>query len=203
LATVELREGSVRKSKKLFLKSLESPNDNSMAQLEWASNRANLFDIKPSDYDIKNNYEALAADSFHNQSWEECIKYSEKWFIDMPFTKRPAQLGAHVASYFLDDIQTAIDFTRAGLVSNPNDPLLLNNMAYYLAKEGSIDEAEKYLIKGAAIPDIESSLKICMIATEGVISFRSGEVEKGRKKYLEAIELSEKANKKYYHLWPF
>ena len=40
LATLELKNGKIKNSKKLFINSLTSPNDNSLAQAEWASQEA-------------------------------------------------------------------------------------------------------------------------------------------------------------------
>jgi len=188
LGTVELLNGSKRKSRDLFESSLIAPNDNSLAQAEWALSKDRLFDLDIEEVGVKRNYEALAREAFNIKEWDNVVRHAESWFMDMPFAMRPIVFGCHVSSVILDDQDTAEMFCRAGLVSHPGDPLLKNNLAYALALNNKPDEA-LLLIEGISIADVEQpSTRVCLTATKGLVHFRKGNYPLGRKLYLEAVE---------------
>jgi hypothetical protein len=80
LATVELKNDRVQKSKKLF-RIVRNPNDNSLAQAAWASQEGNnLFSLKSSKINLANSFEAKARDSAEKEKWEDAIEYSKNGF---------------------------------------------------------------------------------------------------------------------------
>lgn len=194
LATVELISGSNKKSKKLFETSLISPNDNSLAQAKWASKKGVIFPIDVEDFDLKIKHEAMAQDAYEKENWTDTIHHAQKWFFDSPFSKRPIELASHVASTINNDNKTAALFCRAGLISHPNDPFLINNLAYSLALSGEVEDAEKCL-DNIDIEKVNSeSTKACLVATLGLINFRKGEILEGQNLYLDALEKCRKLN---------
>jgi hypothetical protein len=188
LGTIELIYGSTKKSREFFQKALISPNDNSLAQIEWASTHDRQLDINPANFSVKMNYEALALDNYYNKDFISALDNAAKWFIDMPFSKRPIMFGSNLASTILKDQEKSISFLKAGLLSHPNDPQLINNIAYALALDGKPNEAFEQLDKVRNDNDIEETTYICLTATKGLSYFRSGFPDIGRKLYLEAIE---------------
>lgn len=54
---------------------------------------------------------------------------------------------SYYADTALQDHVAAESFARAGLASNPNDALLLNNLAVAVARQGRISEAAETLAK--------------------------------------------------------
>lgn len=199
IGTIELINGSLKKSRDLFQTSLVEPNDNSLAQFEWASSKERRLAMDVSNHHVHHNFEALALENFHNQDHAESINNVFRWFLDMPFSKRPVMLGSHIASSYLDDQETSRAFLKAGLISHPNDAQLINNLVYSLALENKTDEALKYIQN---VPDNipgEPITSICLKATRGLICFRKGLPDMGRSYYLEAIEQSKAENSKYYN----
>lgn len=188
IGTVELLYGSSKKSRKFFKNALIRPNDNSLAQIEWASTKDNSLDINPSLFGVKMNFEALALDSFQNKQFETALDNAAKWFIDMPFSKRPVMFGSNLASTILKDQQKSISFLNAGLISHPNDPQLINNLAYALALDDKPKEAFDQLNKIHNEKNYDVVTQICLTATKGLASFRSGLNDIGRQLYLDAIE---------------
>lgn len=188
IATVHLLAGDRKKSKKMFTKSLISPNDNSIAQIEWVLNSKdkNLFDKSVINIETRHNYEAMAINNFYNNNLIEAMDNACQWFCDMPFSKRPVMMGSYIAD-LLNNKNLAIIFLEKGLISNSNDCQLLNNIAYYHALENNLDEAIKYIerIDNKLVDDIDG---ICITATKGLIKFREKDFEKGRELYLSAIE---------------
>ena len=196
IGTVELLYGGSKKSREFFNKALISPNDNSLAQIEWASTKDNALDINPSLFGVKMNFEALALDNFQNKEYGAALDNAAKWFIDMPFSKRPIMFGSNLASTILKDQKKSISFLNAGLISHPNDPQLLNNLAYALALDDKPSEAFEQLKKIRNEEDYDDVTQICLTATRGLSYFRSGFSDIGRKLYLDAIEQSKKINNK-------
>jgi len=190
LGTVELLNGNSKKSRDFFKKSLISPNDNSLAQVEWASTKDKQLEIQPEKFNVKLNFEALALDNFNNSNFSEALDNSIKWFLDMPFSKRPVMFGSNLSSTLLKDQKKSISLLRAGLVSHPNDPQLINNLAYALALDDRSQEAMNELNKIKNIIVNDNVTEICLLATKGLAYFRSGNYDEGRIYYLKAIEES-------------
>ena len=193
IGTVELLSGSRKKSREFFNKALLNPNDNSLAQVEWASIKDDHLDLNPSSYNVGLNFEAQALENFQNSEYELALDNATKWFIDMPFSKRPIMFGSNLASTILKDQKKSISFLNAGLYSHPNDPQLINNLAYALALDNRAKEAFEHLNKIKNDIPLDEPTKICLMATKGLAMFRSGFPDPGRHLYLEAIERTKQA----------
>lgn len=188
IGTVEFLSGSHNKSRKLFNKALIQPNDNTLAQIEWVSNKDKSIQLDPAQYNVELSFEALSLDCFHNQDYENSLNNAAKWFLDMPFSKRPIVFASGIATTILKDQAKAVTFLKAGLINHPQDALLLNNIAYSLALDNKTEEAKIYLNKISKSSDLNEITDICSIATRGLCLFREGKVEEGRVLYLEAIQ---------------
>jgi tetratricopeptide (TPR) repeat protein len=196
LGTIEFLAGSRSKSKNLLRQALSDPNDNALAQVEWVLTQEKLFTLEVTQFDVKRNFEASALEAFYNQEWNKTLEFAERWFLDMPFSKRPIMLGSLVSSVVLDDQKTAEIFCRAGLSSHPGNSQLINNLAYSLALDNKVIEAAN-LLDAVNVPgESDPTNKICLIATQGLIAFRQGNLDLGRNLYRSAIEASERISSK-------
>ena len=135
-------------------------------------------------------HEAKAWEHYCNGMWRKALNESWKWFYDQPFSDRPVILGSYIATTVLGDYKESIKILEKGKVSNPNEFLVLNNLAFSYA---SIDEVSKAqnVFNEINTNGLDDRDKIVLDATEGLIAFRSGEIEKGRAKYLKAIKAAE------------
>ncbi len=196
IATVHLLAGDRKKSRKMFSKSLISPNDNSIAQVEWVLNSKdkNLFDKNAINIDTQHSYEAMAINNFYNNKLIDALNNTCQWFCDMPFSKRPVIMGSCIAD-LLNNNKLAISFLQKGLMSNANDSQILNNIAYYYALDNNLSEATKYIerIDNKLVGDIDS---VCITATKGLIQFREKNFESGRELYLRAINSTTESQNK-------
>lgn len=199
IGTLELSNSSFKKSKKLFEKSLIHPNDNSLAQAEWVSQEERgIMNIEPEKFQLINSFEALARDAKEKGNWEEAIEFSKSWFLDLPFSKGGILFGSEVATSKLKDHSKAADIAKLGLISHPNDHQLLNNIVYSLCLDNRIEEAETHFNK-IRIGNLDDSdiNKVCITATHGLLNFRKGQYELGRKYYLEAMQRAKDINSSY------
>lgn len=199
LASLELKNASLKKSKKLFDQSLIKPNDNSLAQAEWASQEEkNLMIVYPEKFNLINSFEALARDFVEQGKWQESIDYSKKWFFDMPFSRMPVLFGNEIASSKLKDHNQAVEVAKLGLLSHPNDAHLINNIIYSLCLQNKVEEAEKYFDK-LKKEDINcrNDAGICLTATKGLYMIRKGFPEIGREYYLESMKIAKEKGNTY------
>ena len=200
IGTLEFKSGSIKKAKKYFDLSLESPNDNSLAQIEWVSKEDSRFKINPFNFsNVINPFEAYALDSYKSGNWNDSFYNCIKWFLDVPFSKRPVLLSSHIAGSLLKDKDAAILLCEVGLQANPDDPSLLNNIVYNIYTSDNLSKATKYLnrIKEIDIASLPNESKITFQATLGLVALRNREMEKGKKLYELAILNSEKIKNVY------
>lgn len=90
----------------------------------------------------------------------------------------------------MEDHVEAIAILRRGLISNPGDALLLNNLAYSSACIGEIQAAEQALQRIVIPVDDPSSTAVTVMktATAGLLEYRKGNPQLGRSLYLKAFE---------------
>jgi tetratricopeptide (TPR) repeat protein len=188
LGTLELSNGKVRNAKKLFRQSLANPNENSVAQAEWAWQQVTGHQLNVNEFRVPYNFEAQAWHSFEQGLWENALENSQRWLLDQPFSRRPAILGSYVAS-ILEEYKTGIDLLERSLIPNPNDPILLNNIAFAYANTGQIKEAQDALNRTNTLKPTPSD-QVCLYATQGLVYFRQGLVANGIDFYKKALELA-------------
>ena len=104
----------------------------------------------------------------------------------------PVLFGSEIASRKLKNHNQAVELAKLGLLSHPNDPQLLNNIAYYLCLQDKIEDAGDYLEKVRKEDLSGKNIHgICLTAIRGLYFFRKGFHEKGRQLYLESIQMAQ------------
>jgi len=102
-------------------------------------------------------------------------------------------LGSYVAITAIDDHALGERFAMRGLQANPNDPLLRNNLVVALLNQNRVEDAAAEFARIAAPAD-NKLLTAVLLATEGLLSFRSGAPAIGRSLYREAIKIAGEAS---------
>jgi tetratricopeptide (TPR) repeat protein len=188
LATEELNSGAARSAKKLFRTALIDPNENTVAQVEWAAESIKGLPLEPRHFLLPHSFESKAREMRSQGKWREALAQTRRWLFDQPFSAAPALLGSYIAVAALSDHKEAARLARAGLVANPHNDLLKNNLAVALAVAGDVAEATRIL----STIDHETNnraLRATFLATNGLISYRLGAIDQGRLLYGRAIEL--------------
>lgn len=187
LATLELENGKSRIARQLFRGSMVSPNENSAAQVEWANRQIGGLEIGDRALvDIPRSFEVNAQRSLVEGKWAAAIAHGADWLRDQPFSKRPAIFTSYVSS-LVEEYPRSIEILQESLRLNPNDSLLMNNLAFALASDNRADDAIEVL----RTTDYEKETGISGItlaATHGLVSFRKGAPDLGRQLYRLAIE---------------
>jgi tetratricopeptide (TPR) repeat protein len=201
IGTLELESGSFKKSKNYLDLSISSPNDNSLAQFEWLSNKEKRLTFNPSQFgQVKNPFEAFAYKDLQRGQFEASFYNCINWYLDIPFTKRPLMLGSYLA-ILIEDYEASIILCLIGLRSSKNEIGFINNIIFALCMKGSFDEIPKYfpLINKSLLNSATDEEKITIQATIGLYYMRIGNTEEGKSFYKEAIKNSEKISNKYYY----
>ncbi|MCD4792594.1 MAG: hypothetical protein K8R54_05125 [Bacteroidales bacterium] len=200
LGTLEFKDGSFKKAKSFFNLSMLAPNDNSLAQLEWVSKDDKRFQINPFQYNqVINPFEARALEMYERGQWTDAFYNTIKWFLDMPFSKRPVLLGSYIAGSLLQDKNAAIILCEVGLQANPYDPTILNNIVYSIATSDNLNLLDKYSKQMLSI-DINmlpNETKITYQATLGLVSIKKGDIKTGIRLYKSAINNANKIKNEY------
>ena len=180
IASVDLKFGNVKTARKLFAAALKKPTENSLAQIEWASERVTGIVINQEKFEIPYSHEARALYSHSAADWLTAVDESELWLSDEPFASRPAVFGSFISAEHLEDFERSERICREGLIASPSDPILLNNLAFALANQGSLAEAQTTL-DSIPVTGLDPAVEICRDATQGFIAFRAGDYSRGQK----------------------
>ena len=187
VGTLETKAGKVRAGRKLIEFSLKKPSENSIAQASFLSRRMGVS----LNADFTGSSEANAWALSKAGQWSDSIKEAIKWQEDQPFSSRPATFGSHMAG-MLEQYDRAVQIARLGLLSNGESCVLWNNLAFSLINLGRLQEARVVLQKLQNM-NLNTVENVSLLATSGLMHFRSGSPELGRMYYLNAIELAERS----------
>ena len=189
VATLELSYGTLKKSKRFFGQSLEDPTENSIAQASWASRNYKRIALDLQYLKRPKMFEAETWSHYLHGEWESSIGKCKHWLFDQPFSSSPCILGSLLAAVTLEDYSTSAWFAKRGLMANPSDFSLLNNLTFALANLGELEEAEKTLSKASKLR-LSPLQQAVLCATNGLLEFRNGNVARGRDLYLDAQSIA-------------
>lgn len=186
LATLDLEAGSNKDAKRLFAIALEDPNENSLAQAEWAGQRLNIEPNLPAEWlenpvsSEANYYRFMLANKF-----SEALNAAVRWHGDEPFASRPMVAASFIAA-ITGSYEESAQFAREGLIAEPNNTALLNNLAFAMGATGNLLEAERNLARVMSLEDKEPSGHT--LANLGMISYLRDEIDLGDQLYDAAIK---------------
>jgi tetratricopeptide (TPR) repeat protein len=189
LGSLELASGNDKRSRILFNRALVDPTENAAAQAVWAHKAVGLTKVDQL-LRLPRSFEANARTLIQLEQWDNAVKATRKWRDDEPFSGRPAILSSYLESTVTENFADAERIAASGLRANPGDGTLVNNVAFAQACQGKLAEAIETLKAGASA-QLSNEERISMTATQGLIAFRSGNVEAGRTKYREAVDLAD------------
>jgi tetratricopeptide (TPR) repeat protein len=198
LATLELAHGKQRKARQLFRKALEAPNENSVAQVEWASQKLGGLEVTESALMVPRSFEATARRHQINGEWASAIRQGTMWLSDQPFSKRAAIFTSYVSS-LIEQYSKSAKILRKSLKLNPGDFTLINNLAFALASDNKVNEAAEVL-NGTDYTQASGTGAITLAATQGLLLFRMGFPAKGREMYRLAVRKAQQLGNQSYTL---
>ena len=189
LGALELEAGATKRAKRLFEKSMTSPNENALAQLRWAqANGTTAFaSVKPAKKVTDYCYEADVYSLLLHSKISDATVAAMEWFDDEPYSVRPAVMGSSLCLGVLGDASRAMEFIDRGLASNRDARSLINNKIVALARSGDTKQAREILEQNRSwLNDIHA--RPFYHAADGLISFRTRQLVNGSTAYAHAYD---------------
>lgn len=187
VGTAELEAGRGKRARDLFRVALQDPNDNSLAQAEWAADRVPSIrgQLEPALAQTPRSWEAHAKAAASQGDHSRASEHAWLWLLDQPFSSEAAVFGSYQAA-ITKNFQLALEFAVRGLMSNPRHQTLLNNAAFAAAKMDRPGEAQMYLDRWT--PNESAHDRAFYLATQGLIALRSRDLVEGQRLYEMAVE---------------
>ena len=192
VATMELNSGSNKNAKQLFTKALVNPNDNSLAQAEWAAERLNLV-VDERALKTPLSFEANSNHAYRTLEIKEAISYAQMWALDEPFASRPFDSLSYLYS-LEDDFENALQSAEKAIRIEDDEKMALQlNRLFAKIQLGQIDDAYIELLKLTQHRDAKShAVHLC--ADYGALAYATSDLDQGRFFYERAIEIARKRN---------
>lgn len=192
VATMELNSGANKNAKQLFNKTLVHPNDNSLAQAEWAAERLKLV-VDERVLNTPLSFEANSSNAYRRLEIKEAIEHALRWAQDEPFASRPFDS----LSYFYsldDDFESALQSGEKAIRIEDDEKMAHHlNRLFAKIQLGQIDDAYPELLRLAQRSDAKShAVHLC--ADYGALAYATDDLEQGRLFYERAIEMARKRN---------
>ncbi|MBA7706104.1 hypothetical protein ES703_114950 [subsurface metagenome] len=185
LGTMEIKRGATRRAKALLQQALRNPSENALAQAVWMAIQLGT-EIPHLETKVPASYEAKACHLYRAKQYFASLSSTELWSRFQLFSSRPLVLASFLASVCINDDKRAICIIENAAPATWGDPLLINNYAFALARSGNLSLAVEVL-RNIDMNDLTGREKFILSATQGLISFRSGEKEKARELYYNAV----------------
>lgn len=188
VGTVELISGSEKKAKTLFKLALSHPNDNSLAQAEWATSKLKLV-IDERALQTPMSFEANSHNAYRRLNIDEAIRHAELWARDEPFASRP--LDAQCFLLCLDgrygDALNAAK-TAHQLDGDELGPAL--NLLFTKIQAGDLDDAWEDLLRIGRRSDLKPHAHH-VLANAGALAYAVGDFELAQNLYRRAIRTAQ------------
>ena len=184
VGTIELLSGSEKKAKVLFKHALSHPNDNSLAQVEWAATRLKLV-VDHRALQTPMSFEANYHNAYRHQQIAEAIKHAVLWATDEPFASRPLDAQCYLLS--LEGRYTeALEAARLAhdLDGDELGPAL--NLLFSKTQAGDLDEAMEDFLRLGRHADLKR-YATHYLANAGALAYAQGDIETARQYYQRAI----------------
>lgn len=195
IATLNFEAGSDKHGRKFLRDSLIMPTENAVAQAAWVAR--NFYGGGVTLPAAATSFEARAWSAYYSASWARAVQESAVWLGNEPFSARPAVFGSYIAATTLEDYENSAVLARQGLLANSDDITLRNNLAFALANMGKVDDAKRVFDRLTSVPrDIEVGARISLIATLGLLEFRSNNPQGGSELYRHAVEMAQASGDK-------
>lgn len=194
VGTIELLNGSEKKAKLLFQHALSHPNDNSLAQAEWAASRLKLVvDIQALSTPL--SFEANSHNAYRHQEIDEALQHAILWAGDEPFASRPLEAQCHLLC-LQERYSEALTAANGAYVLSRDGLSAELNLLFCKTQTGNFDDAMEGLARLSRNKHLKQ-FATHYLANAGAIAYAMGEFEMARKLYQRAIHSARVRNEPY------
>lgn len=185
VGTVELLSGSDKKAKILFKHALSHPNDNSLAQAEWAATKLKLV-VDHHALLTPMSYEANSHNAYRHQEIAAAIDHAVLWAKDEPFASRPMDAQCYLMS-LAGRYAEALAAAKVAHDLDGDDIGPALNLLFAQIQAGDLDEAMEGFLRIGRHPDIKRHATH-YLANGGALAYAMGHFDQARHLYQRAIK---------------
>ena len=182
--TLEILNGAAQRSKRFFKQAWLDPTVSVVGHSQWILREHLPTLVGEQAPDFSRSKEALGWLRFAMLDFEAVNPIVQDWALEEPFSRSPFILGSNAAC-LTDSYADAEVLANQGLLANPKDPILLNNLAFAQLRQGNLKGAQE------SFEPVKSRLsdpkEIAPMATNGLLQMLLGDVSGGVESYLTAI----------------
>lgn len=198
IATIDGLEGRKRNARRLFEQALRAPNENTVAQVQWAARQLQLIEVPSAAWEVPRVFEARAHANYWAGAWQTAVASACAWLDDEPFSGRPIVFGSPILAIALGEHSKAVAFSRRGVLANPSDTKVRNALTFALAVAGQLSEAEREWESTRHLtPDGDE--QTVWLANGGLIAFLNGDFALGDALYFAAARNAERGRRTALH----
>lgn len=185
VGTVELLSGSDKRAKILFKHALNNPNDNSLAQAEWAATKLKLV-VDHQVLKTPMSYEANSHNAYRRQDIAAAIDHAVLWAKDEPFASRPMDSQCYLLS-LEGRYAEALEAARVAHDLDGDDIGPALNLLFAQIQAGDLDDAMEDFLRLSRHRDLKAHTTH-YLANGGALAYAMGDFEQGRQLYQRAIK---------------
>ncbi len=185
VGTVEFLAGSNKKARQLFQKALVHPNDNSLAQVEWAAAKLNLV-VGEAVLQTPFSFEANSNNAYRRMALPQAIEFANEWSRDEPFASRPFEALCHL--YCLEGRYEDARSAAEGAIRVDDSASFTSqmNLMFTRIQTDDVQGAHVDLLRLAKHPDAKKH-SAHILANAGALAYRTGDMALGREFYERSI----------------
>jgi len=181
---LELEAGNDRKARKQLKLAWQNPSESVITHAEWLI-RNKLPGLKESaDLEYSRSPEAYTWQNYSELKLDRAIEAAQDWELEEPYSKYPFIVGTCIACN-ADKPEIGVEIAERGLMIDPNNRIILNNLCYALLRVGDVESVSKHIKK--IYPEGETEADLIALATIGLYEIKTKNITKGREAYAEVI----------------
>lgn len=189
IATYQAFNGDLKEARRNFKRSLIAPNENSIAQAIWASEKFSITNgVNENFLNKPFTHEARYYQYAQNADFELAIREAKEWFLDEPYAGRPLKAATYI-SCVIGDYKSAENLALQALKVDNDDLELMRNLIFALVAQDKVDEALPLFMEVVKREKLSSGVNEGQtLANWGMIQFRMKNYSEGEKYYKLAID---------------
>lgn len=182
--TLELMSGAEQRAKPFFRKAWRDPTQSVVGHSQWILREHLPALAHEQRINFWTSKEAVSWLRYSMLDFPRTVIDTNTWALEEPYSRAPHILGS-MAACIVGDYSEAVAMAKRGLLANPRDEILQNNLAFAYLRSGKVVEgAEAFLPLKAKLND---KSEVATVATYGLLLMCQGDQEGGARYYGEAI----------------
>lgn len=182
--TMELMSGADQRAKPFFRRAWQDPTQSVVGHSQWILREHLPALAHEQKINFWSSKEAVSWLRYSMLDFSRTVIDANAWALEEPYSRAPHILGS-MAACMEGNFDEAVATAKRGLLANPRDEILQNNLAFTYLRDGKVAEGAEAFVPLKAKLDDKS--QVATVATYGLLLMCQGDQEGGARYYGEAI----------------